>query len=1651
MQTIVLSLVVTEEAEEMTSCDRSTMPEDSDSDGSEVTANSTVESNDESLSDNVEVAKVLDHKFHLPKDLCEHSEIFKEFFSIDTWNLLSGNEKTHLLDLLPEFPQNNGEEREKTIEMLFANTLTRFNQTPLDVFHSNLQDGNYRPDIAYYRRSILKAEEREQQIKECERISLLAEKLVCSREKLLRSAYRCPPGSLPQLPHSSSSVPRLSSSSAAMRANRRYFQEISKITEELGVKLSDDETVPDGINVQLTKKQIKQFTEQGSLSPGAELRIVGTTSTKEKNWDHLTSHSISAERYKQMLLSYKKRKLIEPDHPEMEIDEIKLKDIFSRTQLTVNPKKLMTGINASNSRKSLLMESKMKHDNQYSMMTTKFTGSSSSTMIGKNLKMTNKNSGNLTTKKYETQSETDEEDWIKANIIKVEPNDDQQVKGSQKLPIRQQKMSKTIQQQQSGRVPLKRPRSSTENSNTQIRAGKKIIIDAGNVMKSSFVNKNNSQMKKIVINPRPLPPPVDPMDFIESCDEDDIDNSPESRHELQACFLSLIRDIFCSTRDHRMKLEELRNRTNIWLSNSIAPMNDWFTQANDWGGLLISAVHFLSGEFQDQPEDFVPYLEFKSQLNIYQWIGAGRDSDTRMVSLYQYWLSRRHEMGIKAVNVLKNKNLGKTFISPEKNEENHLQQAVSPPNDRCRTEWKVQTASESEIREFQEQERQRYENPHLPFTYRQHGYESVVGPLKGIYSQSPAASKARDHNTLIAERPNFVTILALVRDAAARLPNGEGTRWDICELLKSSQYIASGISDVIIQSIVSSALDRMHTEQDPCIKYDTKRKLWIYVHRNRSEMDFERIHQQQQQIFNKQKKPVFKKATKLDGQQQQMMIIPSSAMRCAVVSSPNLAIRTYQTKGMTTTTAACVKPIQSLTTFDKQNKSQISPPPLKISPKRYIKSVTGNDQAIDVEASLDAHTTPIVKTSDVKGRLSLKNASPIRFATSTSIIGSYQSSPVNSSGQQSLIINSNRSQSPKVTSIIGTKKVGTSPLIVNQTPQSSSYLIPMKQQNEPPALSVAGKSPSTSVIQQKNLIKVNTSGGKNIISPQHPQKIILTSSALQNQKGGKIISAVGIQKNQTSPVTMLSQQKQILTNVIVQQQKAKGQQNQIIATNNQQQKLMPGLTISSASPNTSQSQLFQIQQSSSDGKITTVSPANLTPQQRQTIFQSLKQFKAGGNQQTMIVKPHVMKTNEVPTPPLVSVSGSVGKVMKSGMTTMIQQPPQVIVSMAPKSGESGNSSVMARVVSSGGRQLMDGVLTKPGTTFKITGANTAGQSGLLQLSASSGSQVTQYAVVSKGKNIISLNNQTKMITTQAQSSPTQLTVNSSSPSNVSPSISQQSNQSSPGHQQQQQQIKIVPGGSITAQQLIGAKLINVQSLANKGIKTTGGIKMINSPNYIANIGGKPLIIANKANTSTSGNTNSQGGLMLQTNNASNGAFILNSQGQPLKVQGNILTQGNINQPNTSQPQTVMLGNQIVKVQSLQQIQQKVNNQTSSTTTNAVDGQRPIILGSTIKVLKNVIKSNNQPQQQTNRVVLAAPGTQSGQFAQQIILPANFQGLKTLQGLKVIQGSQGSSDRVFAARLMTSSNTNNNNNNPGGSSNANSKTSNVTSSQEEVKE
>ena len=246
----------------------------------------------------------------------------------------------------------------------------------------------------------------------------------------------------------------------------------------------------------------------------------------------------------------------------------------------------------------------------------------------------------------------------------------------------------------------------------------------------------------------------------------------------------------------------------------------------------------------------VPLVDYKEKNQQWQWIGGCRDGDDVMKRLSEEWTTEK-----------------------DRNPSSLSDPSAPVPPPLFPTRWMVKPASLEDQTIYREQEAIRYNNPSKAFTYRVHDYEAVVGPVKGsavininssnsnpgtsvgsivpsiasiISPQSMASpNKAREHSLLVNDRPPFVTLLSLVRDAAARLPNGEGTRADICELLKDSQYLLSTVSDQQVNQIVSGALDRLHYEKDPCVKYDTNRKVWIYLHRNRTENDFERLHEMQ--------------------------------------------------------------------------------------------------------------------------------------------------------------------------------------------------------------------------------------------------------------------------------------------------------------------------------------------------------------------------------------------------------------------------------------------------------------------------------------------------------------------------------------------------------------------------------------------------------------------------------------------------------------------------------------------------------------------------------------------------------------------------------------------------------------------------------------
>ncbi|XP_067827213.1 nuclear factor related to kappa-B-binding protein isoform X2 [Heptranchias perlo] len=295
---------------------------------------------------------------------------------------------------------------------------------------------------------------------------------------------------------------------------------------------------------------------------------------------------------------------------------------------------------------------------------------------------------------------------------------------------------------------------------------------------------------------------------------------------ITACFFSLLQEILLA--EGEASVAGIEEKVLEWQVSAPSTLNSWFSDASNWSELVHSALRFLSGEgargVSALPSNLTPYVNCRERGQHWKWIGSGQDSEKEMTSLCQLWFEIKDQ----------------TF--PKESEE---LPDITPPTPRVRTDYVVRPSTGDEKRVFQEQERQRYSQPHKAFTFRMHGFDSVVGPVKGVFDKDPSLNKAREHSLLRSDRPAYVTILSLVRDAAARLPNGEGTRAEICELLKDSQFLAPEVTSAQINTVVSGALDRLHYEKDPCVKYDIGRKLWIYLHRNRSEEEFERIHQAQ--------------------------------------------------------------------------------------------------------------------------------------------------------------------------------------------------------------------------------------------------------------------------------------------------------------------------------------------------------------------------------------------------------------------------------------------------------------------------------------------------------------------------------------------------------------------------------------------------------------------------------------------------------------------------------------------------------------------------------------------------------------------------------------------------------------------------------------
>ena len=313
-------------------------------------------------------------------------------------------------------------------------------------------------------------------------------------------------------------------------------------------------------------------------------------------------------------------------------------------------------------------------------------------------------------------------------------------------------------------------------------------------------------------------------------EEKPADDETPLTQDMQPCFLSLLSDLFHQSPDLSLSHAQLEAGVRSWETSPIAPLNTWFSLAADgWISLLHSAVSLLSGHLTHiTHHHFSPLISLRPGSDDYQWTDS---ADLDLLHLNDLWLEK-----IDQCQPL-------VTTTPPVSQLNGHGTDPAPGNV---TSWQVRPSTEQERLFYQEQEVRRYAAPAHAWQWQCQDYTAVVAPIRNI------APGVRPHPMLLQERPASVTLLSLVRDAVSRLPRGEGTRSDILELLRDSQYLVPDTDLVNMTNSVSGALDRLQNDADAPVKYDSNRKIWIYMHRAKTleelnNMDNNAKHQRQRQ------------------------------------------------------------------------------------------------------------------------------------------------------------------------------------------------------------------------------------------------------------------------------------------------------------------------------------------------------------------------------------------------------------------------------------------------------------------------------------------------------------------------------------------------------------------------------------------------------------------------------------------------------------------------------------------------------------------------------------------------------------------------------------------------------------------------------------
>ncbi|GLD91757.1 hypothetical protein PINS_up000290 [Pythium insidiosum] len=136
------------------------------------------------------------------------------------------------------------------------------------------------------------------------------------------------------------------------------------------------------------------------------------------------------------------------------------------------------------------------------------------------------------------------------------------------------------------------------------------------------------------------------------------------------------------------------------------------------------------------------------------------------------------------------------------------------------------------IDEYHRLETRRYKHHTQSFLYPHPSCDDgvTVGPtLKESEEQVDSAQ------LLVPDAPGAVTMLSLVYDACARLPEGVGTRADIGILVSASRFVRTDALMSLLNKAITHRLSILEVMPlgefaNPCVRFDAHRGVWEYQH-----------------------------------------------------------------------------------------------------------------------------------------------------------------------------------------------------------------------------------------------------------------------------------------------------------------------------------------------------------------------------------------------------------------------------------------------------------------------------------------------------------------------------------------------------------------------------------------------------------------------------------------------------------------------------------------------------------------------------------------------------------------------------------------------------------------------------------------------------